>query len=51
MQYIEIKIPKGVLYLTMKELFELPPEILTTGLKRGKAFKRTEQAQKRNIKM
>lgn len=45
---IEIRITKGVLFLTERELLSsLPGDILREGLRRGKAIKRWRELEKR----
>jgi len=47
-EYIEIKIPKGVLYLTADEIFKnIPEQLKIIGLKRGKNFLRSKQLRAR----
>jgi len=48
---IEIKITKATLFLTEQELLSsLPPEVLKTALKRGKAILRRRQYEARTKK-
>jgi len=47
-KYVEIKIQKGVLYLTESELLDhLPRELYMEALRRGKAFQRSKEFKKR----
>ncbi|MBT2679554.1 hypothetical protein J7E38_11110 [Bacillus sp. ISL-35] len=50
MKFIEIKLTKHSIYLTEEEIRRLlsnQPEVYTEGIKRGKAFKRSNQLKER----
>lgn len=49
-KYVEIRMPKAIMYFTAEELYELlakDVELWKVGLQRGKAFKRATEHRRR----